>query len=313
MSASLYAMRHTGRLWIINVLVIMVFAGLGLRAVEEPKNDFRFAIIGDRTGGAQPQIYGRVWREVALLHPDFVINVGDTIQGGDDETAPAEWEELRPIWSRYKHFPLYFTPGNHDIWSDLSKQLYEQESGRPAHYSFDFQEAHFTVLDSAARRDSPYRGRLSPEQLEFLEQDLQANQEKGPKVVVFHHPFWIAEMEAEDSEFPLHELAKKYGVSHVISGHGHKFVRRVRDGISYMEVGSSGGQMTRGLTRGEGFKDGRFYHWVWGRVERGKASFLVKEIGGAMGEGRMFPAEDWNETGPKFDVGAPALTYQPET
>jgi hypothetical protein len=309
----IHFMRHSGKFWVINGLVLAVFAGLGLRAVEEPQNDFRFAVIGDRTGGAQPQIYGRVWREVALLHPEFVLNVGDTIQGGDDETALEQWKELRPIWSRYQHFPLYFTVGNHDVWSELSKELYEQETGRRTHYSFDYQDTHFTVLDTAGQRDDPDRGRLSRAQFEFLEQDLEANRDKSPKIVLFHHPFWIAEMEAEDGEFPLHELAKKYGVSNIISGHGHKFVRRVRDGIAYMEVGSSGGQMTGGLVRGEGFKDGRFYHWVSGYVKRGKVSFTVKELGGAMGQGRMFEAEDWGENGPKFDVGDPALTYQPET
>ena len=249
LSATLTDMKHPRRFWTANAVVIAAFATIALRAVDEPKNDFRFAIIGDRTGGAQPQIYGRVWREVSLLHPDFIVNVGDTIQGGDDQTALDEWTELRSIWSRYKHFPLYFTPGNHDIWSDKSRQLYEQESGRPPHYSFDFQDAHFTVLDSAAQRDSPYRGRLSPAQYEYLENDLKTNQQKSPKIVIFHHPFWIAEMEAGDNEFPLHNLAKAHGVSHIISGHGHRFVRRVFDGITYMEVGSSGGQMTGGLKR----------------------------------------------------------------
>ena len=306
-------MRNAKRFWLVNGLVLAAFAALGLRAVEEPKNDFRFAVIGDRTGGAQPQIYGRVWREVDLLHPDFVLNVGDTIQGGDDATAAQEWKELRPIWARYNHYPLYFTVGNHDVWSDVSKQLYQQEAGRPTHYSFDYESAHFTVLDTAGERDDPYRGRLSPQQMEFLAADLEANKDKDPKFVLFHHPFWIAELESEDSASALHELAKKYGVDHVISGHGHKFVRRVRDGIVYMEVGSSGGQMIGGLVRGEGFKDGRFYHWVWAHVKNGKVSFTVKEIDGAMGAGRMFPAEDWDENGPSFDVGDPAITYKPET
>ena len=56
---------------IANILVAAAFATLALNAVDEPKNDFRFAILGDRTGGAQPQVYGRVWREVDLLHPDL--------------------------------------------------------------------------------------------------------------------------------------------------------------------------------------------------------------------------------------------------
>ncbi len=83
-----------------------------IRGAAEPKNDFRFSIMGDRTGGHQDQVFGRVWREVDLLHPDFVINVGDTIEGSrNHQTMAGEWQGLRPVWERYKHYPLYFTPG----------------------------------------------------------------------------------------------------------------------------------------------------------------------------------------------------------
>src|SRR5215467_1638455 len=136
-------MHSRDKRWLAGGAVLLLFASvIGLRALAEPKNDFRFSIIGDRTGGATPQIYGRIWREVDLLHPDFVINVGDTIEGGNDERAPSQWQDLRPLWDRYKHYPLYFTPGNHDVFSDTSRALYEQQTGRPSYYSFNYQEAH---------------------------------------------------------------------------------------------------------------------------------------------------------------------------
>ena len=289
-------------------LTLALLGGVVLtRAVTEPKNDFRFSIIGDRTGGATPEIYGRVWREVDLLHPDFVINVGDTIQGGSDERARQEWAELRPIWARYSHYPHYFTPGNHDVWSEVSRQIYEQESGRKPYYSFNYQDAHFVVLDNSRTTD------LSQEQLDFLERDLEANKDRRPKFVFFHRPFWIPLLMLGNTEFRLHQLCKKYGVEHVISGHGHQFVRIVRDGIAYMEVGSSGGTMERALAQGHGFREGRFYHHVWGRVKGGKVYFTVKEIDGAKGAGRMFRAEDWDEKGPRFEVDDPAATEKPRT
>jgi hypothetical protein len=294
--------------WIPGALVVVLFGGLiGVRAVTEPKNDFRFSIMGDRTGGAQPQIFGRVWREVDLLHPDFVINVGDTIQGGVDEIAEDEWRDLRPIWQRYSHYPLYFTPGNHDVFSDTSRQIYERESRRPSFYSFDYQEAHFTVLDNSRTND------LSPEQLDFLRRDLEQNKGKQPKFIFFHKPFWITLLISGNTQFPLHQIAKQHGVEHVISGHGHQFVRIVRDGIAYMEVGSSGGTMEAALKRGHGFREGRFYHHVWGHVKGSKVSLTVKEIDGAKGAGRMFRAEEWDEHGPKFNVEDPAISIVPQT
>lgn len=289
-------------------LVILVFGGVIVsRAVTEPKNDFRFSILGDRTGGAQPEIYGRIWREVDLLHPDFVINVGDTIQGGRDADLTQQWNELRPLFQRYSHYPLYFTPGNHDVFNDTSQALYEKESKRPTFYSFDYQEAHFTVLDNSRTNG------LTDAQMAFLAKDLEANKDKRPKFVFFHRPYWIAPLKLGSGEFPLHQLAKKYGVEHIISGHGHVFVRIVRDGIAYMEVGSSGGNMTKALEQGQGFKEGRFYHHVWVRVKGSKAMMSVKELDGPKGAGRMFNAEDWDENGPKFEVADPAATINPTT
>src|ERR1039457_3160036 len=50
-------------------------AGLWPAAPGEP-NNFRFAIVGDRTGEAQPGVYEKVWREIDRSHPDFAINAG---------------------------------------------------------------------------------------------------------------------------------------------------------------------------------------------------------------------------------------------
>src|ERR1035438_4087026 len=86
--------------------------------------DFRFVLLGDRTGEAQPGIYERVWREFAPGRPAFVLSPGDTIQGLNDESAEAEWQSVRAIPEPYRQIPLYLAPGNHDIWSALSERLF---------------------------------------------------------------------------------------------------------------------------------------------------------------------------------------------
>jgi hypothetical protein len=180
--------------------------------------------------------------------------------------------------------------------------VYQKETGRPSYYSFNYQDAHFTVLDNSRSLD------LTDSQLKFLEEDLKANKDRRPKFVFFHKPYWIAFLKLGSGEFPLHQLAKKYGVGYVISGHGHQFVRLSRDGIVYMEVGSSGGKM-----KGEGFEKGWFYHHVWGLVKGSKVELSVKELDGPAGKGRMFRAEDWDDKGPKFAVDDPASTEKPKT
>jgi len=293
-------MQPSRRRWLSSTLVILLFGGVIVtRAVTEPANDFRFSIIGDRTGGNTPGVYSRVWREVDLLHPDFVINVGDTIQGPPDDAVQHEWDHLRPLFRRYSHYPLFFTPGNHDVFSETSKRIYEQETGRPTFYGFNYQDAHFTVLDNSRTL------KLSDAQLQFLERDMTENRDKHPKFLFFHKPYWILPLKLGSGEFPLHRLAKRLGIDYVISGHGHQFVRLERDGIVYLEVGSSGGRL-RGTEHGQGFREGWFYQHIWARVKGSKVSFTVKEIAGPYGQGRMFDAKDWSPNGPSFDPEDPA-------
>ena len=94
-------MRQSNKRFATTLLVLILGAAAITRSATEPKNDFRFSILGDRTGSAQPEIYGRIWREVDMMHPDFVINVGDTIQGGKElpqDQIERQWSDLRPIW-----------------------------------------------------------------------------------------------------------------------------------------------------------------------------------------------------------------------
>ncbi|MDP3000187.1 MAG: metallophosphoesterase, partial [Bryobacterales bacterium] len=279
----------------------------GARPAETPANEFHFSIVGDRAGSPEPQIYGRVWREVALLRPDFVITVGDAIPGNDDDELEAQWSEVKKIWRRYAQFPLYHIPGNHDIWNERSREAFIRHTGFATHYSFRFQNALFVIASTGRGEELPAA------ELDFIEKELQANGNCDPKFLFFHKPFWIEKFRAGDTGFRLHAMARRYGVRAVIGGHGHRLVHMVRNGITYLEVGSSGGSMSGKLIRGDGFRDGCFYHHVWASVKGSAVWFAVREIDGLFGAGRMFDVAEWGENGPRFDSSDPALANRPET
>ncbi len=265
------------------ILVLLCFAaivGAILGAAREP-GVFRFAIIGDRTGEAQPGVYEAVWREVDAWKPDMVINVGDTIQGGHDATAEQEWRALQPLFAKYRRYPLYFTPGNHDIWSPRSRQIYERYTRRPAHYGFDAGGVHFTVLDNSETEG------LSGDEMSFLARDLEQHKSTPVKLVFFHRPFWLISA-MMGSDFPLHRLVKQYGVQYVVSGHAHRYARFVHEGVVYLMVGSSGGHL-----RGTGFDQGWFFHHVRATVSGGSVKMTVQEVAAPYGKGRSFTGEDW--------------------
>jgi predicted phosphodiesterase len=266
----------------IGTVVAAICVIAGTYAASRPAKAFRFVILGDRTGETRPGVYEGIWREVDSERPDFVINVGDTIQGGQDATVEAEWKALQPLFQRYSRYPLYFTPGNHDIWSPQSRRIYERATRRPAHYGFDYDHAHFTVLDNSESDE------LSPGELDFLEQDVSAHSAQSPKFVLSHRPSWLIPVLFQNSGIRLHQIAKKYGIGYVVSGHVHKFARFQMESVIYLMVGSSGAHL-----RGSKFEEGWFYHHVLVEVDGDQVRLTVREAGPPFGQGRSFAAETW--------------------
>ena len=238
---------------------------------------FDFAILGDRTGGAVPGVYEQVCKEIAAHHPDFIINVGDTIQGMDDVNTLDEWKAVRPVWKYFGNTPFYLVPGNHDIWSPASARIWREQTGHPPQYSFDFRGAHVTVLDNS-RADE-----LGPDQLEFLEADLAAHAASQPKFIFFHRPSWLLRVKFQNGDFQLHRLARKYNAGFVVSGHAHEFDRSEYDGVQYIMVGSSGGSLTHGngqVTANSG-RDGAYFGYAWVHVADAKANLEFRRLAAA--------------------------------
>ena len=211
-------------------------AALGLwfladRAAAQ-KESFSFVILGDRTGEAQFGVYERVWRAAAAENPAFVVSVGDSIEGLNDATAEDEWRRLEQILTPYRQIPLFVAPGNHDIWSARSQAAFEKHAGHAPHYGFDHGQVHVTVLDNS-RSDVLEAGELA-----FLEKDLEAHRNQPVKLIVMHRPSWLVDAMFQNPRFPLHQLAKKYGVRWVIAGHLHQMLEVELEVLRRPEKGS---------------------------------------------------------------------------
>jgi len=252
-----------------------------------PSASFRFAILGDRTGEAQPGVYEQAWKEVAAESPAFVIGVGDTIQGMDDSAAEAEWREVDRILEPYRRYPLYLVPGNHDVWSAQSERLFQEHAVHGLHYSFDYGPAHFTVLDNSRSDELP------SQELAFLEADLKAHASQPLKMVFSHRPSWLMNAALGNPQFALHRLARQYGVRYVIAGHLHQMLRAALEGVTYISAPSSGGHLR--LSRA--YADGWFFGYALAEVRGDSVEFQIKELGPPYGEGRVSKLADWGVTG----------------
>jgi hypothetical protein len=115
---------------------------------DDPAN-FQFAIIGDRTGGANLEgTFALATKQIRLLQPEFVINVGDIIEGYSDDPAElnAEWDEIDALLAKME-VPFFHTPGNHDIANVTAQEVYRERFGA-TYYSFVYGDTLFLVLDS---------------------------------------------------------------------------------------------------------------------------------------------------------------------
>src|SRR3954447_24555687 len=67
-----------------------------LRLNNDPA-DFQFALVSDRTGGHRPQVFARAVEQLNLLQPEFVLSVGDLIEGYSEDRAKVEgeWREFQ--------------------------------------------------------------------------------------------------------------------------------------------------------------------------------------------------------------------------
>jgi UDP-2,3-diacylglucosamine pyrophosphatase LpxH len=285
--------RPDGLRWARTLCILALFVVGSLAVQTKDTENFRFAILGDRTGEAFPGAYQEAWKETDADYPDFVINVGDTIQGGNDETIDSEWQQIEKLLSPYRKYRFFYVPGNHDVWSLASAQAFEKYTGRPRHYSFNYGQAHFTVLDNSRTDSLPF------EELVFLKRDLEANQKQKLKFVFFHRPSWIVKVLLRDPAFPLHKLAKQYGIQYVICGHIHDMLRFELDGVTYLSMASSGGHLRESRT----YEHGWFFQHTLVRVQGDAADFEIKELSAPFGQGRVTKPEDWSATGLKKGAG----------
>jgi predicted phosphodiesterase len=253
------------------VLLACAAAALAFALIASSAGDrCRFAIAGDRTGEAQADVWQRVWKEIAAARPDFVISVGDLIQGTSDAAAEAQWREVLETLAPYRKIPIYFTPGNHDVWSEESAALYRRHTGRRLHYGFDYGPAHFTVLDNSRSDALPAAG------MEFLRADLEAHKDAAAKFIVMHRPSWILDAALGNTTAPLQQVARRYGVRWIVAGHVHQLIHAEVDGVTYFAAPSAGGH----LRLSGKYEDGWFFGWTEVEVKGGEAGFTVHELGG---------------------------------
>ncbi len=127
--------------------------------------------------------------------------------------------------------------GNHDIFK--SKTNFEKYLG-PRYRSFDYENAHFVLLDNVSQRG------LGEVQWQWLEKDLKSHKQ-DVAFVFLHKPlmdptdrFAHYVMHPADVVERMLQLFKATRVKYVIFGHIHGYGRVEKDGIVHLLTGGAG-------------------------------------------------------------------------
>ncbi|MGA7409273.1 MAG: metallophosphoesterase [Bryobacteraceae bacterium] len=274
-------------------LLVLSAADVGAnRATEASNGSFHFEILGDRTGSAVPGVFEEVWKEADAGRPAFILTVGDSIEGGDDKTAEAQWLQFERIVGAKHRYQLFLAPGNHDVWSAKSEALFVKHAHQPHHYSFDYRQVHFTVLDNSRGADGP-SAQFSPDELDFLRKDLASHAGAKVKFVISHRPSWLFPVLVGNTQVPFHQIIKQYGVKYVIAGHIHQMLYFELDGVTYLDLASSGGH----LRDTKQYERGWFFAHTFVSVEGDSAQFSIRELPAPFGKGRITQPSDWGSAG----------------
>ncbi|GAB5495639.1 MAG: metallophosphoesterase [Phycisphaerales bacterium] len=224
---------------------------------------FTFVVYGDRTGGpdAGINILKDAVRDTNLLEPDFVMTVGDMIQGyNQTEGWMEQMAEYRGVMNELI-CPWFPVAGNHDTyWRGAGRpegehdRHYEMHFG-PLWYAFEHKGCMFIVLytDEGSQTtgeknfNKPECQEMSQEQLAWLADMLDESADAEHVFLFLHHPRWTGGNYG-DSWDQVHKMLVDAGnVSGVFAGHIHRMRYDPRDGIDYITLATVGAHQNKSV------------------------------------------------------------------
>ena len=216
---------------------------------------FQFAIVTDRTGGHRPGVFMDGVNKLNLLQPEFVMSVGDLIEGYTEDTI-----ELNKQWNEFEGFvsalemPFFYLPGNHDITNEVMEKVYLERFGK-TFYHFIYKDVLFLCLNTEDQWRGSNKGTISDPQFEYIKNILDTNNDVRWTFVFMHQPLWILENTERWNDVETLLDSRKHTV---FVGHHHHYVKYERNNGKYFMLATTGGSSPlRGPQLGE------FDHVVW--------------------------------------------------
>jgi 3',5'-cyclic AMP phosphodiesterase CpdA len=239
-----------------------------LNLKNRPAN-FQFAIVTDRTGGHRDGIFEDAVQRINLLQPEFVMSVGDLIEGGvtDRDLIDRQWAEFNSFIKQLE-MPFFYVPGNHDLSNKAMIPAWQEQFDR-SYYHFVYHDVLFVCLNSedppghsTAIPDETGKvvrvikpGNIGDEQMRWLNKVLKENADVRWTIVFIHKPMWDY---GDKSNWGDVEALLGNRKRTVFAGHEHRYKRvKVGEQLYYTLATTGGATGLRGPELGE------FDHIAW--------------------------------------------------
>ena len=226
---------------------------------EKPKEEFRFAVIGDTKSAGTFEKIARELREEPL---SFVVFLGDFVRRGTEGEHRYFKAEFATEFAF--PFPAFFLIGNHDVDVNTFPISRFEEVYGPSIFSFEYQGCLFILLRIL---DKPYS---TKESLQFLEKFISEDaSSRYRKIFVFSHipPPVSSQIDAREFEGAEEfiSLVKRVQADYVITGDYHGYARIKKGHTVYLVTGGGGAHLKKS-------KYGCFHHAMVINVSKEKVT-----------------------------------------
>ena len=220
-------------------------------APSADQDRFRFAVVADRTGGHRPGVFIDAVRKLNLLQPNFVMSVGDLVEGDTDDAAEIDqmWDEFDGIVGRLE-MPFYFVSGNHGISNEVMASKWTERFGR-TYYHFIYRDILFLCLNTEEEQATG----ISRDQVEYFANTLREHPAAHWTLVFMHKPLWMDQTDRGWLEIEKLLQNRPYTV---FAGHLHQYLKSTRFGRRYFVLATTGAVSTL-----DGPAHGLFDHIMW--------------------------------------------------
>ena len=233
----------TGVLWALSGGVPKSVGLLG-EALAAEASGFTFLQISDSHIGfnkpANPDAIGTLREAIAKVKavkskPAFMIHTGDITH----LSKPDEFDSAAQLIGE-SGLNVHYVPGEHDFLDEGLGKLYLERYGKGTKgqgwYSFDDHGVHFIGLNNVVDLKAGGLGRLGPEQLAWLADDIKGKSNSTPIVVFAHIPLWTVYADwgwGTDDGLQALDMLKRFGSVTVLNGHIHQIVQKVEGNMTF--------------------------------------------------------------------------------